>query len=90
MSTDTDILTVVVEYDDGAQFDDGYGCGGGAYEYGSAPRASRALAELIASARSEAREIVSGGCEWASVFVGAGDVEEVNCETAEMTFSYPS
>lgn len=37
-------------------------------------------------ASEEAASLAEGG-GWASVFVGEGDLEEVNCETAECVFS---
>lgn len=75
-----DQLTVVVEYDDEAGE-------GGAYEVGRAPAGSNELRMVCAHARREAREQVRANGGWASVFVGVGDVEEVNCETAECIFS---
>lgn len=56
-------LTDVLEWEDGA--------GGGAEEWGRAPRGG-ALDALAA-----------GGCEWAAVRVGAGGAEDVGCGTGE-------
>lgn len=67
-------LTVVLEWEDGA--------GGGAEEWGRAPR-GHALDALVASASAEADALAAGGCEWAAVRVGAGGVEDVDCETGE-------
>lgn len=74
-----DQLTVVVEYDDEAG-------DGGAYEVGRAPAGSNELRMVCARARREAREQVRANGGWASVFVGVGDVETVNCETAECIY----
>lgn len=84
MSENTDMLTVVVEYEEGDE------AGGGAYEFGSAPRFSARLANLIDAARREASALVAGGYEWASVFVGVGGVEDVHADSAELSFSYPA
>lgn len=67
-------LTVVLEWEDGD--------GGGAEEWGRAPRGD-ALAALVASASAEADALAAGGCEWAAVRRGAGGVEDVDCETGE-------
>lgn len=67
-------LTVVLEWEDGE--------GGGAEEWGRAPRGD-ALVALVASASAEADALAAGGCEWAAVRVGAGGVEDVDCETGE-------
>ena len=67
-------LTVVLEWEDGE--------GGGAEEWGRVPRGD-ALSALVASASSEADALAAGGCEWAAVRVGAGGVEDVDCETGE-------
>lgn len=67
-------LTVVLEWEDGE--------GGGAEEWGRAPR-GEGLDALVASASSEADALAAGGCEWAAVRVGAGGVEDVDCETGE-------
>lgn len=72
------VLTVVLEWDDGE--------GGGASEEGRAPAGSPELAAAVARASEEAASLAEGG-GWASVFVGEGDLEEVNCETAECAFS---
>ncbi|MGQ5426652.1 hypothetical protein ACULPM_06400 [Thermophilibacter sp. ZX-H3] len=67
-------LTVVLEWEDGD--------GGGAGEWGRAPR-GEVLDALVASASAEADALAAGGCEWAAVRVGAGGVEDVDCETGE-------
>lgn len=67
-------LTVVLEWEDGD--------GGGAEEWGRAPR-GEGLDALVASASAEADALAAGGCEWAAVRVGAGGVEDVDCETGE-------
>lgn len=67
-------LTVVLEWEDGT--------GGGAEEWGRAPRGG-ALDALVASASAEADALAAGGCEWAAVRVGSGGVEDVDCETGE-------
>lgn len=67
-------LTVVLEWEDGE--------GGGAEEWGSAPR-GEVLGALVASASAEADALAAGGCEWAAVRVGVGGVEDVDCETGE-------
>ena len=72
------VLTVVLEWDDGE--------GGGASEEGRASAGSAELAAAVARASEEAASLAEGG-GWASVFVGEGDLEEVNCETAECVFS---
>ena len=67
-------LTVVLEWEDGD--------GGGAEEWGRAPR-GEVLDALVASASAEADALAAGGCEWAAVRVGSGGVEDVDCETGE-------
>lgn len=67
-------LTVVLEWEDGE--------GGGAEEWGRAPR-GEGLDALVASASSEADALAARGCEWAAVRVGVGGVEDVDCETGE-------
>ena len=67
-------LTVVLEWEDGE--------GGGAEEWGRAPR-GEGLDALVASASVEADALAAGGCEWAAVRVGSGGVEDVDCETGE-------
>lgn len=67
-------LTVALEWEDGE--------GGGAEEWGLAPR-GEVLGALVASASSEADALAAGGCEWAAVHVGAGGIEDVDCETGE-------
>lgn len=67
-------LTVVLEWEDGA--------GGGAEEWGRAPRGD-GLDALVASASAEADALAAGGCEWAVVRVGSVGVEDVDCETGE-------
>ena len=67
-------LTVVLEWEDGN--------GGGAEEWGRAPR-GKGLDALVASASAEADALVAGGCVWAAVRVGSGGVEDVDCETGE-------
>ena len=56
--------------------------GGGAEEWGSAPR-GEVRGALVASASAEADALAAGGCEWAAVRVGVGGVEDVDCETGE-------
>lgn len=67
-------LAVVLEWEDDE--------GGGAEEWGRAPRGD-ALDALVASASAEADALAAGGCEWVAVRVGAGGVEDVDCETGE-------
>lgn len=71
------LLTVVLEWEDGE--------GGGAEEWGRAPR-GEVLGALMASASSGADALVAGGCEWAAVRVGAGGIEDVDCETGETVY----
>ncbi len=44
------------------------------------------VSEMEGLNRSRGASLAEGG-GWASVFVGEGDLEEVNCETAECVFS---
>lgn len=69
--------TVVVEHESGGD--------GGAFEAGTAPAGSAELGRLIAAARSEADELARFG-GWATVRVGFGDAETIDCETGRTVY----
>ena len=70
--------TVVVEYESGGD--------GGAFEVGTAPAGSAELERLVVAARSEADALATAG-GWATVRVGFGDAETIDCETGRTVYT---
>lgn len=70
--------TVVVEYESGGD--------GGAFEVGTAPAGSDELGRLVAAATSEADALARAG-GWATVRVGFGDAETIDCETGRTVYT---
>lgn len=70
--------TVVVEYESGGD--------GGAFEVGTASAGSDELGRLVAAATSEADALARAG-GWATVRVGFGDAETIDCETGRTVYT---